>query len=169
MKKISQKISAFLWFDNQAEEAANFYVSVFNGNPNKKQESKVLTVNRYDENSAKAAGRPEGSVMIASFELEGQEFTALNGGPQFQFSGAISFMVRCETQKEIDYFWDKLGAGGETGVCGWINRDKFNITWQIVPVALEELMESADEEKGKRVMKAMLEMSKLDIEKLRNA
>ena len=164
-----QKITPFLWFENQAEEAANFYVSVFNGNPGKSISSKIGTINRYDEAGAGASGMPAGSVMVLSFGLEGQEFSALNGGPQFNFSGAISFVVDCKTQEEIDYFWEKLGEGGETGQCGWINRDKFGITWQIVPSMLGEFLSGDDPEKSQRAMEAMLKMTKIDIEKLKQA
>ena len=164
-----QKITPFLWFKDNAEEAVNFYVNVFNNNPHKKNKSKVGYASRYDKAGAKASGRPEGSVMVISFKLENQEFNAINGGPQFRFSGAISFMVDCKTQEEVDYFWEKLGEGGETGQCGWINRDKFGITWQIVPSALGELMGDPDPKKSQRVMKAMLKMTKIDIKKLQQA
>lgn len=164
-----QKIIPFLWFNDNAEEAVNFYVSVFNANPGKKVESKVENMNRYDKAGAEASGRPEGSVMVASFSLEGQEYSAINGGPHLQFSGAISFVVDCKTQEEVDYFWEKLGEGGETGQCGWINRDKFGITWQIVPSALTELLGDSDPEKSGQVMKAMLQMTKINIEELKQA
>lgn len=119
--KYMQKITPFLWFDNQAQEAAKFYVSIF-------KNSKIITTNRYDEAGAKASGMPVGSVMVTSFELEGQQFSALNGGQLFPFSGAVSFVVNCETQEEVDYFWEKLSEDGEKGQCGWINRDKFGVT-----------------------------------------
>ncbi len=164
-----QKITPFLWFDSQAEEAVNYYVDIFNNNPGRQIESTVSTINRYYESSENASGKPKGSVMIVHFQLEGQEFTALNGGPHFKFSGAISFLVDCKTQAEVDYFWEKLGEGGETGQCGWINRDKFGVTWQIVPDALSELMSDPNEEKANRVMAAMLQMTKIDIDGLQRA
>ena len=164
-----QKIIPFLWFATEAEEAANFYVSVFNGNPKRKIKSKLGEINRYHESGSKASGKPKDSVMVASFEIEGQQFTALNGGPQFKFSGAISFVVDCETQEEVDYFWEKLGEGGETGQCGWINRDKFGVTWQIVPSILAELMGDSDPKKSERVTQAMLTMTKIEIGELKRA
>ena len=157
-----QKITSFLWFDHQAEEAANFYVSLF-------KNSKIKTLNRYDAAGAAASGKAEGSVMIVSFELEGQEFTAINGGPQFSFSGAISFLVNCESQEEVDHLWKKLGEeGGAPNQCGWLT-DKFGITWQIVPTALPKLLSDPDPLKAGRVMKAMLQMTKIDIAKLEEA
>ena len=151
-----QKITPFLWFDHQAEEAAKFYTSVF-------KNSKLGKIIRYDAAAAKAAGRPEGSVLTAEFELEGMPFTALNGGPQFTFSGAISFVISCENQEEIDYYWEKLSEGGEAGQCGWINRDKFGLTWQIIPSELPKLISNPGG------MKAMLGMTKLDIAALKAA
>ena len=164
-----QKITPFLWFEKGAEEAAAFYVSVFNRNPGKNIESFVDAKNKYDEASSEASGQPIGSVMIVSFELEGQAFTAINGGPVLQFTGAISFVVECKTQDEIDYFWEKLGEGGEMGQCGWINRDKFGVTWQIVPEALPTLLSDADGARSERVMKAMLKMTKINIDDLQKA
>jgi predicted 3-demethylubiquinone-9 3-methyltransferase (glyoxalase superfamily) len=164
-----EKITPFLWFDHEAEEAANFYVSVFNGNPDRKKESKIGTVSRYDESSAKASGMQPGSVLIAAFELEGHSFTALNGGPHLKFSGAVSFVIDCKNQAEVDYFWEKLTEGGEAGQCGWINRDKFGLTWQIVPSALPKLLNDPDPEKSGRVMKAMLQMTKINISDLEKA
>jgi len=152
-----QKINPFLWFDNQAEEAMNFYISIF-------KNSKVLSVSRYGD----AGPGPAGSVMVASFELEGQEFMALNGGPGFPFSEAISFLVNCQTQQEVDHLWEKLCEGGKPSRCGWL-KDKFGVSWQIVPTILGELMADKDPEKSKRVMQAMLQMTKLDIEGLRRA
>ena len=157
-----RKITPFLWFEDKAEEAANFYVSVF-------RNSTMGAVTRYDEAGAEAAGRPEGSVMTAGFTLDGLEFTALNGGPLFRFSGAVSFVVHCETQEEVDYYWEKLSEGGEKGQCGWITRDRFGITWQIVPKVLMELLTGRDREKSARVMKAMLTMDKIVIEGLLQA
>lgn len=156
-----QKITPFLWFDNQAEEAVNFYVSIF-------KNSKVGGMTRYDEEVAKTSGKPEGSVMTIDFQLEGQEFIALNGGPQFKFSEAISFSVDCKTQEEVDELWDKLSEGGEEGPCGWL-KDKFGLSWQIVPTVLIEMLKDGDAEKAKRVTRAMLQMKKLDIETLKRA
>ncbi len=166
-----QKITPFLWFDTRAEEAAKFYVSVFKGNPASSDgRSEITKVNRYDKAGAQASGRPEGSVMVASFELNGQEFVALNGGPHFKFSGAVSFVINCETQEEIDYFWQKLSEdGGEAGQCGWINHDKFGLTWQVVPTILNELLGDRDPAKSQRVMQAMLGMTKIDIAGLKKA
>ena len=168
MKKI-QKITPFLWFDTKAEEAANFYVSTFQNAPLTSGLSKILNVNRYDEASSKASEMPVGSVMVASFQLEDQQFVALNGGPFFQFSGAVSFVVNCETQEEVDYFWEKLSEGGEKGQCGWINRDKFGVTWQVVPTILDKLLGDSDPIKAKRVMEAMLKMNKIVIADLQKA
>jgi predicted 3-demethylubiquinone-9 3-methyltransferase (glyoxalase superfamily) len=152
-----QKITPFLWFDDQAEEAMHFYVSIF-------ENSEVLDVTRYGE----AGPGPEGSVTIATFRLEGQEFMALNGGRHYTFTEATSFFVTCETQEEVDYFWDKLSDGGETGQCGWL-KDKFGLSWQIVPSILGELMQDEDTERANAVMQAMLQMTKLDIAQLQQA
>jgi len=152
-----QKISPFLWFDNQAEEAVNFYVSVF-------RNSKVGGVTRYGD----AGPGPKGTVMVASFELEGQRFTALNGGPRFNFTEAVSFAVNCETQEEVDELWNRLAEGGQTQQCGWL-KDKFGVSWQIIPSALPELMSDRDPERVRRVTEAMLQMTKIDIAKLRQA
>jgi predicted 3-demethylubiquinone-9 3-methyltransferase (glyoxalase superfamily) len=158
METTMQKITPFLWFDNQAEEAMNFYTSVF-------KNSKVGSVSRYGE----AGPGPAGSVMTASFELEGLEFIALNAGPQFKFTEAISFLVNCETQEEIDDLWGKLTAnGGEEQPCGWL-KDKFGLSWQIVPPVLGQLLGDPDAEKANRVMQAMLEMKKIDIAALKRA
>ena len=161
-----QKITPFLWFDNQAEDAANFYVAVFSA---RHDNSKINNIARYDAAGAEASGQPAGSVMTVEFLLAGQEFVALNGGSYFQLSGAISFVVNCETQEEIDYFWEALSAGGEKGQCGWINRDKFGVTWQVVPIVLGEMLSDKDPEKSQRVMKAMLKMNKMDIKTLKEA
>ena len=163
-----QKITPFLWFDTKAEEAANFYVSVFSGSPTDRGNSKIGTLSRYDEEGAKASGMPAGSVMVISFTLDGQEFTALNGGPIFKFTEATSFMVSCETQEEVDYFWNKLTEGGEESQCGWL-KDKYGLSWQIVPTALGKLLSNPDPEKSKKVMHAMLQMKKLDIAGLEKA
>jgi len=152
-----QKITPFLWFDSSAEEAANLYVSVF-------KNSKVTSVSRYGE----AGPGPKGSAMSVTFQIDGQEFMALNGGPLFKFTEAISLFVNCETQDEIDRLWSKLSDGGEPGQCGWL-RDKFGLSWQIVPNVLGELMGDPDPEKSKRVTQAMLKMGKLDIAGLRRA
>ena len=152
-----QKITPFLWFDDQAEEAMQHYVSIF-------RNSRVLGVTRYGE----AGPGPKGSVMIAAFEIEGQRFTALNGGPHFKFTEAISFVVNCETQEEVDHFWDKLGEGGQIQQCGWL-KDKFGLSWQIVPSVLIELINDPDPEKSSRVTEAMLQMTKIDIANLRQA
>jgi predicted 3-demethylubiquinone-9 3-methyltransferase (glyoxalase superfamily) len=152
-----QKITPFLWFNGRAEEAANFYTSIF-------KNSKIGSISRFGE---KAHGE-KGKVMTTSFELEGMEFVALNGGPEFSFTPAISFYVHCETQEEVDYYWEKLSAGGEKGQCGWL-EDKFGVSWQIVPNILTELMSDADAEKAGRVTQAMLRMTKLDIAGLKHA
>ncbi|HLN99992.1 MAG TPA: VOC family protein [Pyrinomonadaceae bacterium] len=152
-----QKITPFLWFDNQAEEAVNFYVSLF-------KNSKVLSCSRYGE----AGPGPKGTVMVCKFQLEGQEFLALNGGPHFKFTEAVSFVVNCETQPEIDALWQKLSEGGEEGQCGWL-KDKYGLSWQVVPPVLEQLMKDKDPQKSKRVMEAMLKMKKIEIAALRRA
>ena len=156
-----QKIIPFLWFDHQAEEAVNLYTSIF-------KNSKIGKIARYDEAGEKVAGRPAGSVMTVEFELEGQDFIALNGGPQFGFTEAISFVVNCETQAELDYYWEKLTAGGQEVQCGWL-KDKFGLSWQVVPTVLGELLSSKDAAESQRVMEAMLKMVKLDIKKLQAA
>jgi predicted 3-demethylubiquinone-9 3-methyltransferase (glyoxalase superfamily) len=152
-----QKITPFLWFDNRAEEAANFYTSIF-------KNSKILSVSRYGE----AGPGPKGSAMSVTFELQGQQFMALNGGPQFTFSPAISFFVNCETQEEVDDLWEKLSAGGKKNRCGWL-QDKFGLSWQIVPSILGKLLQDPDRDKSKRVMQAMLQMDKLNIQGLKEA
>jgi predicted 3-demethylubiquinone-9 3-methyltransferase (glyoxalase superfamily) len=152
-----QKITPFLWFDNNAEEAVNFYLSVF-------RESKITAVSRYPE----GAPGPAGQVMTMSFNLRGQEFMALNGGPVFKFNESISFFVRCKTQGEVDMFWEKLSEGGQKGQCGWL-KDKYGISWQIVPDVLGKLIGDMDPIKAEKVTKAMLQMTKLDIEGLRRA
>ena len=156
-----QKITPCLWFDNQAEEAAKFYVSIF-------KHSKIGTMTRYGEAGAEVSGRPKGSVMTVTFEIEGQEFVALNGGPHFTFSEAISLMVKCETQKEIDEMWEKLSQGGEEGPCGWL-KDKYGLSWQIVSPEWNEMLRDKDVEKSERVMKAILQMTKPDIKTLKQA
>jgi len=152
-----QKITPFLWFDDQAEEAMNFYVSIF-------KNSKVEGVSRYGEGGP----GPKGMVMTATFQLDGQEFMALNGGPEFPFTEAISFFVSCETQQEVDELWEKLSEGGEAGRCSWL-KDKFGLSWQIIPTALGELLSDKDAGKAGRVMEAMLQMNKIDIQVLKRA
>jgi len=152
-----QKITPFLWFDNQAEEAMNFYVSIF-------KNSKIVSVSRYGD----AGPGPKGTVMTATFQLDGQEFIALNGGPHFKFTEAISLLVKCQTQVEADDFWERLSQGGQKSQCGWL-KDKFGLSWQIVPTILGELLGDPDREKAKRVMQAMLQMTRIDIEGLKRA
>ena len=161
-----QKITPMLWFDDQADGAADHYVSVFSKRPGPNRgESKVLDVSRYGEAGPGTAG----SVMVVRFELEGQEFTALNGGPQqFAFSEAISFVINCETQEEVDYFWSALTQGGEEGPCGWL-KDRFGLSWQVVPTEMEKMLNDPDQHKAQRAMKAMLGMKKLDLAELRRA
>jgi predicted 3-demethylubiquinone-9 3-methyltransferase (glyoxalase superfamily) len=154
---IMQKITPCLWFDTDGEEAATFYTSVF-------KHSRILSISLYGE----AGPRPAGSVMTVSFELDGQSFVALNGGPDFTFNEAISFQVSCESQEEVDHFWDRLSEGGQEGPCGWL-KDRYGVSWQVVPAALGELLGDPDPEKAQRAMKAMLQMSKIDIEALRQA
>jgi predicted 3-demethylubiquinone-9 3-methyltransferase (glyoxalase superfamily) len=152
-----QKITPFLWFDGKAEEAMNFYTSIF-------KNSKIGRTTRYGQEGP----GPKGTVMSATFQLEGQEFMALNGGPMFSFSPAISFFVNCKTQEEVDELWEKLSEGGEKQRCGWL-KDKYGISWQIIPSALGEMLQDKDAEKSRRVMKAMLQMDKIDIEGLKQA
>jgi len=152
-----QKITPFLWFDGKAEEAANFYVSVF-------KNSKIVSIMRYGE----AGPGAKGSVMSATFQLDGQDCIALNGGPMFTFSPAISFFVNCESQEEVDKLWEKLSEGGEKQRCGWL-KDKYGVSWQIIPTVLGQLLQDKDREKSKRVMNAMLQMDKLDITTLKQA
>ena len=152
-----QKITPFLWFHATAEEAMNFYVSIF-------KNSKTGRISRYGE----AGPGPKGTVMSAAFQLDGQEFFALNGGPQYSFTPAISLFVNCETQEEVDELWEKLSAGGEKGRCGWL-KDKYGLSWQIIPRALGEMLNDADPAKSQRVMKAMMQMTKIDIEGLKRA
>jgi len=154
---IKQKITPFLWFDDKAEEAVSFYVSIF-------ENSKIGSVSRYGEEGP----GPAGTVMVVTFTLDGQEFMALNGGPEFKFTEAISLLVNCQTQEEVDKFWDKLSKGGERGPCGWL-KDKYGLSWQVVPTALGEMLQDRDPEKASRVMQAMLQMSKIDIKSLERA
>ena len=152
-----QKITPFLWFDNNAEEAAKLYVSIF---PN----SKILIISRYGE----AGPGPKGSVMLVKFQIFGQEFLALNGGPEFKFTNAVSFTINCETQQEVDTYWDKLTAGGSEIQCGWL-KDKFGLPWQVTPVVLGQMLSDKDQKKAGRVMQAMMQMTKIEIPKLQQA
>jgi predicted 3-demethylubiquinone-9 3-methyltransferase (glyoxalase superfamily) len=152
-----QKITTFLWFDNQAEEAATFYVSIF-------KNSKILDMSHYGD----AGPRQKGSVLVVSFQLEGQNFLALNGGPHFKFTEAISLVVNCDTQQEVDEMWTKLSAGGAESQCGWL-KDKYGLSWQVVPTVLNEMLQSKDHEKANRVMQAIMKMDKLDINRLKQA
>ena len=156
-----QKITPCLWFDDKAEEAAKFYVSIF-------KHSKLGTIARYGEAGTEVSGRPKGSVMTVTFEIEGQEFMALNGGPIFTFTEAVSFMVACETQQEIDEMWRKLSQGGEEGQCGWL-KDKYGLSWQIVVPGWDKMVQDQDAGKSERVMKAVLHMKKPDMKKLKQA
>ena len=156
-----QKISPFLWFDSNAEEAVNQYILIF-------KNSKIISTARYGKEGAAVSGKPEGSVMTICFTLDGQEFTALNGGPVFSFTPAVSFIVNCDSQEELDRLWEKLSAGGEPGQCGWL-KDRFGLSWQIIPAVLPQLIGGKDAEKSKRAMTAMLQMSKIDIARLKQA
>jgi len=160
---LTRKIAPCLWFDDRAEEAARFYVGIF-------KSSRLVDISRYSDAGQEVHGRPPGSVMAVSFELEGQPFTALNGGPLFTFSEAISFQVHCESQEEVDYYWNRLSAGGDPNAqqCGWL-KDKFGLSWQVVPTALLQMLMDADSPKSKRAMNAMLQMKKLDIGALERA
>jgi predicted 3-demethylubiquinone-9 3-methyltransferase (glyoxalase superfamily) len=156
-----KKITPFLWFDHQAEEAARFYTSLFNN-------SRIITTTYYNEASSAAAGVPEGSVMTVAFQLNGQDFVALNGGPHFDFTEAVSFVVNCETQDEIDTFWSKLSEGGSEGQCGWL-KDKFGVSWQVVPSDIGELLSSDDPAKSEAATAALMTMKKINIDQLRQA
>ncbi len=156
-----QKFTPCLWFDDKAEEAVKFYTSIF-------KNSKIKAVTRYGEAGAAASGRPKGTVMTILFQLDGQEFLALNGGPHFTFSPAISLIVNCETQKEIDALWEKLSADKDAEQCGWL-KDKYGVSWQVVPADVGKMIQDKDAEKADRVMRAILQMKKLDIKRLKNA
>ena len=158
-----QRITPFLWFDGKAEEAANFYTSVF-------KNSKIVSVSRYGDEAAKASGMPKGAAMTVAFRLDGQDFVALNGGPHFKFTEAVSFVVNCETQKEVDHYWEKLSAGGDETAqqCGWL-KDKYGLSWQIVPSVMVEMLQDKDPKKSGRVMAALIKMKKLDIKTLKKA
>ena len=158
-----QRITPCLWFDDQAEQAVGFYTAIF-------KNSRIGTIARYGEAGREIHGKPAGSVMTVAFELDGQTFTALNGGPDFTFNEAISLQINCETQKEVDYYWEKLSEGGDEKAqqCGWL-KDKYGVSWQVVPKALIEMLTSPDYEKAQKAMAAMLRMKKIDIEELRRA
>lgn len=160
---MNQKIIPHLWFDSEAEEAANFYVSVF-------KNSKIKDVARYQKAAEEVSGKKAGTVMTVSFELDGQDFMALNGGPDFKFSEAVSFVVNCKDQEELDYYWEKLSYGGDpkAQICGWL-KDKFGLSWQVVPEALGEMLQDKDPEKAERVMGALLKMGKIDVSELQRA
>lgn len=159
---MTQKITPFLWFDNNAEEAVAFYTSVFG-------DSEVGAKAKYDDASSEVSGKPKGSVMVVDFEIAGQKFIALNGGPQFKFTEAVSFVIDCKDQKEVDYYWSRLTAdGGEESMCGWL-KDKFGLSWQVTPTVMSSLIGGPDPEGSKRAMDAMLKMKKLDIQKLQDA
>lgn len=163
MKNKIQKITTNLWFDSQAEEAAKFYTSIF-------ENSKIGRITSYGNEGNQIHGKPQGTVMTVEFELEGQTFVALNGGPQFKFTEAISFIIHCEDQKELDYYWEKLSEGGDekAQVCGWL-KDQFGVSWQIVPANLTEMVNDSNPEKSERMMKALLQMKKIDIKTLNQA
>ncbi len=156
-----QKITPFLWFNDNAQEAVKFYASIF-------KDSKIGRIARYGEEAAEKTGRPKGSVMTVEFELEGQRFVGLNGGPMFKFTEAVSFVVNCETQEEVDYFWEKLSEGGEKSRCGWLT-DRFGLSWQVVPTVLIDMLHDKDHEKSQRVMEAVLQMDKIDINSAKQA
>jgi predicted 3-demethylubiquinone-9 3-methyltransferase (glyoxalase superfamily) len=163
MAATTQRVTPFLWFDTQAEEAVEFYTSIF-------RNSRVLTTARYTEEASQAAGRPAGSVMVVDFELDGQRFTALNGGPHFKFNEAISLVVHCKSQEEVDHYWSGLGDGGDERAqqCGWL-KDRFGVSWQVIPDRLNELLTDRDPAKAKRAMAAMLKMKKIDLAELERA
>ena len=161
--QVIQKITPCLWFDDQAEEAVEFYTAIF-------RNSKIVNVARYGEAGQEVHGKPAGTVMVVAFELDGQAFTALNGGPMFKFNEAISFQVNCETQEEVDYYWEKLSEGGDETAqqCGWL-KDKYGASWQVIPTVLPEMINDPDSEKSQRAMTAMLQMKKIDIDELKRA
>ena len=161
MQVTTQKIMPCLWFDTQAEEAAKYYVSVF-------KNSKIGKISRYGKEGFEVHGRKEGTVMTVEFEIEGQKFVALNGGPHFKFNEAVSFQIHCETQQEIDFFWSKLSEGGREQPCGWL-KDKFGLSWQVIPDALPRMLMDENSEKSQRVMKSMLQMRKIDLAALKQA
>jgi predicted 3-demethylubiquinone-9 3-methyltransferase (glyoxalase superfamily) len=161
--QVMQKITPCLWFDDQAEEAVEFYTAIF-------RNSRIVKMARYGEAGQEVHGKPAGTVMVVAFELDGQAFTALNGGPMFKFNEAISFQVNCETQEEVDYYWEKLSEGGDETAqqCGWL-KDKYGASWQVIPTVLPEMINDPDSENSQRAMTAMLQMKKIDINELRRA
>lgn len=159
--QVLQNITPCLWFDDQGEEAASFYVAIF-------KNSKIVNLSRYSEVGHELHGKPPGSVMAVAFELDGQKFTALNGGPDFKFNEAVSFQINCETQEEVDYYWERLSEGGDEKACGWL-KDKYGVSWQVVPIVLQLMISDPDSEKSKRAMVALLKMKKLDIAELQQA
>jgi len=161
MPTFKRKITPFLWFDTQAEEAAKFYTAIFDN-------SRIKRINRYGKAGHETHGKEAGSVMTVEFEIEGQPFVALNGGPHFKFSEAVSFQVTCETQGEIDYFWSRLSEGGEEGPCGWL-KDRYGLSWQVVPAVLPQLLMDSDKAKSERAMSALMQMKKFDIGALQRA
>ena len=163
MPQLAQRITPFLWFNNQAEEAVRYYVSIF-------ESSRILSTTRYDEAGARASGQAAGTVMTLAFQLDGQEFVAINGGPHFSFSCAVSFVVNCQTQAEVDYYWEKLSAGGDASAqrCGWL-ADRFGLSWQVVPTLVPELMTHPDPAVARRAMEAVLQMKKIDIATVQRA
>ena len=161
MPVTTQKITPCLWFDSQAEEAAKFYASVF-------KNSKIGKISRYGKEGFEIHGRTAGTVMTVEFEIDGQKFVALNGGPHFRFNEAVSFQIHCDTQQEIDYFWSKLGEGGQEQPCGWL-KDKFGLSWQVIPKALPEMLMDENSDKAQRVMRSMLQMRKIDLAALKRA
>ena len=161
MDGTKQRITTCLWFDSNAEEAVQFYTSIF-------KDSRITGLARYGESGSEASGKPKGTVMTISFELQGREFLALNGGPTFTFTPAVSFIVKCETQEELDTYWEKLSGGGEIQQCGWLT-DKYGVSWQIVPSILGEMMQGKDAEKTNRAMKALIQMRKIDMGALKKA
>lgn len=158
-----QRIAPFLWFDDQAEEAAIFYTTIFDN-------SRITTITRYSKEGAQAVGRPEGSVMTIAFQLDGQDFTAINGGPHFKFNEAISLVVNCRSQKEVDHFWDRLSEGGDPKAqqCAWL-KDRYGVSWQVVPTLVQELMSDPNPDKARKAMQAILQMKKIDIDTLQQA
>jgi predicted 3-demethylubiquinone-9 3-methyltransferase (glyoxalase superfamily) len=161
MQIAAKKLTPCLWYDTQAEEAAKFYCSIF-------KNSKITSISRFPDAGQDVHGKPAGSVMVAAFEIDGQPFTALNGGPQYKFNEAVSFQVACDSQEEIDYFWSKLTEGGEAGPCGWL-KDKFGLSWQVFPSALPKWLMDPDKARSARVMSAFMKMKKFDLEQLTQA
>lgn len=163
MERNIQKITPFLWFNADAEEAVSFYTAIF-------KDSRILSTTRYDDEAAEASGMPKGTVMTVAFQLEGQNFVALNGGPHFRFNEAISFVINCDAQEEVDYYWDRLSEGGDPNaqMCGWL-KDRYGVSWQIVPTVLGELLSDNDPAKSKRAMRALLRMKKIEMGALENA